>query len=65
LTDEDLGFLRATDMSDLLSKETTDTRRPLMTMDDLKLLETIESSYEKRIELGQSVEHSRTLVFLY
>ena len=52
MKDDDLDFLRGTNLNDLLSNEAPDTRRALMTPDDLKLLETIQSSYEKRVELG-------------
>ena len=35
-----------------------------MTTDDMKLLDAIQSSYEKRIELGEFVARARNLDFL-
>ena len=37
-----------------IAKCVKQTRRPLMTTEDLKTLEYIQNSYEKRFELGSS-----------
>jgi hypothetical protein len=55
-----MDFLPLTDIDYILPTSAKETRRALMTTEDLKRLETIEHAYEQRIELGQLLACVRT-----